>query len=362
MRKLAGVAATASAMIALLGGGSAAASPTLGTQELPSSGKETLAAHRAKDLGAHVLRVHTAWSSIEPTQQPNPASWNWAATDPWYDALKAQGIRPLILVVYSPSWAQNVLECTNTPRCPPGGSHMGEWQTFVSEVVKRYGVQTTPVNPHYADPVGVEIWNEPNIKTDWNTGGGPSPSRYATMLSSAYDAVKAARPDLPVYMGGLIDGADSAGNSISVETWMQDMATYGVLGKYDVLGFHAYPAGSPSDSVSTVLGRLETSMQRARDSLAAVGQSSKPIALTEIGIGDPQQVDNVKTTQAGDLLAAYYDTTAMQGVTEFYIYRLLQSSDTVNLGLVNNDSTLTPRAGFCGLKAAFNPGPYPGCP
>jgi hypothetical protein len=362
MRKLAGAAATAGAVMALLGGGSAAASPTLGAQDLPPSGQETLAAQRVKDLGARVLRVHTAWSSIEPTPQSNPAAWNWAATDPWYDALKAQGIRPLILVVYSPSWAQNLLECMNTPRCPPGDSHIGDWQTFVSEVVRRYGVQTTPPNPHYADPVGVEIWNEPNIKTDWNTPGGPSPSRYATMLSSAYDAVKAARPDLPVYMGGLVDSADSARKSISIETWMHEMDTYGVLGKYDVLGFHAYPGGSPSDSVATVLGRLETSMQRARSSLAVVGQSSKPIALTEIGIGDPQNVDNVQTTQAGDLVAAYYDTTAMQGVIEFYVYRLIQGPDSAAYGLVDNDSALTPRPGFCGLKAAFNPGPYPGCP
>jgi hypothetical protein len=362
MRTIAWVVATASAMIALLGGGSVAASPTLGTQEPPPSGNETLAAQRTKDLGAQVLRVHTAWSSIEPTQQPNPANWNWAAMDAWYDALKAQGIRPLILVVYSPSWAQNVQECADTPRCPPGESHIGEWQTFVSEVVKRYAVQTTPPNPHYADPVGVEIWNEPNIKTDWNTAAGPSPSRYAAMLSSAYDAVKAARADLPVYMGGLVDTAESAGNSISIETWMHNMATYGVLGKYDVLGFHTYPAGSPSDSVSRVLGRLETSIQHARDASAAVGQISKPIALTEIGIGDPQQVDNVKTTQAGDLLAAYYDTTAMQGVTGFYIYRLVQGPDDAAYGILNNDSALTPRAGFCDLKAAFNPGPYPGCP
>jgi hypothetical protein len=63
---------------------------------------------------------------------------------------------------------------------------------------------------HFKDRIGQwEIWNEPNAWTERDGRGRPRggsfiyPSNFAWVLTHAYDAIKAARPDAEVVSGGL---------------------------------------------------------------------------------------------------------------------------------------------------------------
>lgn len=67
----------------------------------------------------------------------------------------------------------------------------GEWQEFLEEVARRF--------PQAA---AIEIWNEPNLSGFWKPE--PQPERYAGLVASAYEAIKAADPGIQVIAGGRI--------------------------------------------------------------------------------------------------------------------------------------------------------------
>ena len=67
----------------------------------------------------------------------------------------------------------------------------GEWQEFLEEVARRF--------PQAA---AIEIWNEPNLSGFWKPE--PQPERYARLVASAYEAIKAADPGIQVIAGGRI--------------------------------------------------------------------------------------------------------------------------------------------------------------
>jgi len=153
------------------------------------------------DAGAGIARITLEWRWVERDR----GVYDFRGYDLRYSGLLARGVRPLIAVMFAPSWAvPPTVPCDFTRdncRYPPAKSHNSDWADMLGAVARRY--------PQAA---GIELWNEPNVVSFW--APKPDVARYTELLKIGYQAVKAANPSMPVLSGGLgnFQTSDAAGN------------------------------------------------------------------------------------------------------------------------------------------------------
>jgi hypothetical protein len=312
--------------------------PLIGVTEAAFGGAAgTLEAQRADELGSETFRLSISWAEVQPRAG---GGFNWGIYDDLADGLRKRGIRPILLVVNTPSWAQSGSDlCGGAPQCPPAPGSLPSWAAFVRAAVEHFGTGSTSL-----DPIGVEVWNEENVRTNWRSFRGPDPGRYAELLRSAAAASRAVRPDLPIVLGGLATGADGAA------WYIYELARLGARDAYDVIGLHPYPDPGPGDSMSTMLATYDAAMSGVRAARDATGDGAKPLWITEVGIVDPDQVF-AGQSQASEILAMYDEASAQPDVGVFVIHRLRNGMETQQWGLLNPD--WSPRQSFADLASRF---------
>jgi len=321
------------------------AAPAFGVVDGPYQGDDAaLAAKRAQELGATVMRVLVGWAAVEP----RPGQFDWTVYDRYLGELKKRGIRPLLLVEHSPAWAQDGDDlCLGVAQCPPGAANMDSWRTFVRAVVARYTSAA-----HDVDPVAVEIWNEPNIKTDWETLRGPDLARYADLLRFGAEGVRAVAPALPVLVGGLSPTSITSSRGIAMEAFLQGLYDRGLAGSFDGIAVHPYPQPRRGEtSAEPGYERFSADLDRVR-AVRDVNNDGpdKPLWITEVGVSDPDEVRPPETQ--GSMLLSMYDRVAgAPDVAAFLIWRLRQNPGDAGWGLVNAD--WTPKPAFLTLQQRF---------
>lgn len=255
------------------------------------------------EAGLGVTRVAAVrWNLVEPVKT-DPPTYRWETMrDVEQELLNSAqaGLQVTLLVLFTPQWAQAV----------PGHScsaisenRLGDFAQFLQAAVARYSVP--PYNVKYW-----ELFNEPDVDPslvgpdsgfgcwgDQNVDGYGG-AAYASMLKSAYPAIKAADPDSQVIFGGLLLESPDRPAAEFLAGALQAGA-----GKYfDILAYHAYSYYEPGvyewDKLpkvpwnswgSIVAGKA----QFLRREMAKFGYD-KPLVLNEAafgwgGSGDPPQ-------------------------------------------------------------------------
>ena len=119
--------------------------------------------------------------------EPKKGSYNNSALssfDRGIDLARAAGVKVLIMVEESPSWARD----SDNKNSPPRNN--ADLADFVRFLATRYRGKVE----------GYEIWNEPNLKWAWPSG--PNPAQYARMLKAVSPAVKLGDPAAKVVFAG----------------------------------------------------------------------------------------------------------------------------------------------------------------
>src|SRR5262249_22663133 len=134
------------------------------------------------------------WEWIEFTR----GKPNWSVIDDIVNQLNAAGIKPLLVVLGSPAWANGVADKGNdhfylyVPTEPePFQQWISESSTFVATVAQRYKGKVTLW----------EIGNEENDAYFWRPN--PDPQQYAAWYSALRAAIKAVDQNSLVALGGL---------------------------------------------------------------------------------------------------------------------------------------------------------------
>lgn len=251
------------------------------------------------------------WRRLEPRQ-----GWfEWAKFDQAVEITRAHNVQIVGRLEFSADWASSApasASASSRPFYPP--SDPATFAAYASAVVARY-----------KDRVHVwEIWNEENSSTFWKPS--PSPSAYATLLKTAYAAIKAQDPGATVLMGGTV-GFDKA--------YMDGISAAGAWTSFDALAIHAYVAPAPEKSM------FASWIQNAKAYLDTKG--TKPLWLTEFGwstyTGSGTSYIGVsEATQANDTARAYLYAAA-QGLVGVMVYELVEygtssTSKIDNYGLV----------------------------
>jgi polysaccharide biosynthesis protein PslG len=255
----------------------------------------------ASNGGARTIREDFGWAWTETSK----GVYNWSTSDTLMTLASQHGLRVLMIAMTTPSWASGVQTSTsNWYRYPP--TNPADYGDFAGKLASRYGKNGTfwSANPSLPKvlPVGIEIWNEPNIKAFWPAG--PDPVKYTAMLKAAYQAVKAADPSVPVIAGALapkggyndwncdkkVDQGIDPNGEINGINFLIGIYQNGGSGFFDAVSTHPY-SYSKNATASQMLSYQDCSawsqMAQTNPSLRSVmtshGDGAKAIWATELG-------------------------------------------------------------------------------
>ena len=135
-------------------------------------------------------------------------------------------------------------------------------------------------------PDAIEVWNEMNIDFEW-PAGTISPSQYVNeMLKPAYQAIKAANPNVMVISGAPAPtGFDNTTNAWADDRYMAGMAAAGAASYMDCIGVH-HNAGATAPSATSGHpggGHYSWYYQATVDMYYNAFGGARPVCLTEIG-------------------------------------------------------------------------------
>jgi len=283
-----------------------------GIQVDPRGNKEANIGH-IQAMGFRWVKLQMPWKEVEP----HPGDYQWGTWDDVIGAYSGAGIKVLLSIPKAPDWAR-----------PPGTdlsvegppADYGAFAYFLSQVAQRYTGRVQ----------AIEVWNEQNL---WYEGGGTPipPDQYVAMLSLAYQAIKAADPNIIVVSGAPTPAGDVGSAAIDDISYLNAMYVAGLKNVSDAIGAHPSgyncPAGASwetvNDSTATNFrGTFENrhhswcyrgTMEGYRNVMVAHGDSAKTIWPTEFGwavshmpqVGYEYAADNTLEEQAQWTVEAY---------------------------------------------------------
>ncbi|WP_198029012.1 hypothetical protein [Actinoplanes sp. N902-109] len=183
-----------------------------------------------------IVRLDLDWQGVQPTAAATP---DFRKLDPIVDAAHDKGIRVLLILAYSATWAN--------------GGKSSNW--FPADDAAWRGIVDATV-AHFGDKVAAyEVWNEPNMTKFGQYGDGSVAARrlrYWQLTRIAYERVHAGCGTCTV-----LAGASAVGDAVSAQQndnesaqWL-DWAYANGYGKYfDAVTHHPYPAWNMGRSPS----------------------------------------------------------------------------------------------------------------
>jgi polysaccharide biosynthesis protein PslG len=294
-----------------------------------------------KSIGITSVRIGADWAWIQPG---GPTSYDWSQLDQEVASIRAAGFSIDLVISGAPPWAAVPSVADDSSPQPADPAAFG---AFAGAVAARYG------------PQGIrdfEIWNEPNSEEFWQPA--PNPAAYTADLTAAHLAIKAVDPEGVVITGGLAPET-SDGTNINAVTFLQDMYADGAKGAFDAVGYHPYSYPALPDTYEIWSGWSQMSQTPAsiESVLAANGDASEPLWLTEVG-APTNGPDGVGTAgQAEELAQAIADAKSSSFIGSLYIYTYEDAgtdptTDEDWFGLLSADGT--PKPSFEAVAAALS--------
>ncbi len=260
--------------------------------------------------GADVDRLGTTWGTIEP----RPGEFDWEPVVSRYRAMLRDGVRPIVVAYGSPGWAR-VPGWDRPGMCglpgggcafPPAPGRIPEWRAFVRGLMVRMPKMEA-----------LEVWNEPNSSRYF--APHPRPALYVQMLRAADEAARQVGFERPIITGGLAPTGPIRAGKFPAPEFLSRV--YELAGKdaFDGIGAHPYPDGPP-----WVAG-MRSNLNQLRRVSARFGDASKPLWITEVGLGGTPSGDgryDVALGRQGPVLERMYRSTRDDDVRSFIIYTL----------------------------------------
>jgi hypothetical protein len=142
----------------------------------------TRALQVSKNSGVDWIRQQVAWGDL----QDRSGAIYWAELDRIVEDSANNGVKLLISVVRSPTWAT-----ADGSTGMPSPQYLPLFASFMGQMAERYKGRVQ----------AYEVWNEQNLAHE-NGGRVASAGYYVDLLAASYDAIKAADPMAVVVSGG----------------------------------------------------------------------------------------------------------------------------------------------------------------
>lgn len=219
-----------------------------------------------------------------------------ATLDEVVDDAENRGMNVLLSIVKAPDWARATTEEDGPP------IDYQQYHEFVKDIVQRYKGKVQ----------AVEIWNEPNLRLEWN-GAPLSGAEYVRLLAVGYDAVKSAYPEgnITVVSAGLAPTGVSDGvTAVDDRVYLRQMYEAGLANYADAVGIHPYSwanppwarccgdwGGSPSHTNHPSFFFLGT-IEDYRSIQAEFNDLGRPLWATEFGWGTMDKLNRATPADA----------------------------------------------------------------
>lgn len=170
-------------------------------------------------LGLDWIKAQIQWWLIHPS----PDAGQWFFYDAVVDEAARHDLNLMLSVVGAPAWTR----AAGGENGPP--DDYNQYAQFLTELINRY-----------PGKIGaIEVWNEQNLDREWATANGVSPEDYVRFLQAAYDAIKAADPNIVVISGALAPTGDGDWVRWADDfAWLDRALAAGLLNYADCVGVH----------------------------------------------------------------------------------------------------------------------------
>ncbi len=220
------------------------------------------------------VRQQFSWAEIEP--QPG-VFWDykydkssWEKFDRIVDMAEEYGLEIIARVDRPPEWAR---PAGSTPQASP--SDPSTYAEFIYQFVQHYKGRI-----HY-----LQIWNEPNLHTEWREGAPVDARAYVRLLQLAYERAKEADPNIRILCAPLaVNTADDPHRLfVSELTYLEEVYKAGGGAYFDIMSANAYGFNDPPDAPPDP-GRLNfRRVELLRLVMEKYGDMDKPIWFNEYG-------------------------------------------------------------------------------
>jgi len=239
---------------------------------------------RVSELGLGWVRLRVEWRNIEPVQ----GELMLDELDSMVEQLDASGLQVLLTVTHAPAWARTSADENGPP------DDLGLYTDFVSTLAARY----SGVVDAY------QIWEEPNLRRNWNCERRMCDTDYIEMLQQAYVVIKTADPLAQVITAGLAPTRFNDGlNAIDDRLYLETMYANGVSAISDGIGVHPGGWANPPDALCCEpTGSVEThyesdvfyfreNLNVYRDIIVNAGDADTAMWVTKFGWGTSEDTD-----------------------------------------------------------------------
>lgn len=184
---------------------------------------------------AHMNTLGFKWTKLQIRweHEATPGAWDWATLDGVVSLANGAGQKLLFSVVTTPHWARARTEGHGPPDDP------ATYGNFVGAIAQRYCGRVH----------AIEVWNEQNLLTEWNTGRGINAKEYMDLLKVAHGRIKAACPQMIVVSGAPTPTGISDGwTAIDDVEYLRRMYNNGLKNYCDAVGVHPSGFDNPADA------------------------------------------------------------------------------------------------------------------
>ena len=241
------------------------------------------------DMGFDWAMGFVRWTDVGAGPNHNWASVDWQLQD------YLPRVRHVLLRVHHPT-----PEGISDP--PVSAADLGAFRSMM-QALAAYVAKNW--RPRGLETIAYEVWNEPNLSTEWGIPQTqPSAAQYTALLKAGYQGIKAGDAKAIVVSAGLATTGgslyDTAAERAAVEDWarwfygaeaavgdlvfLRNMYSNGAKGCFDALGSHPYggpdaPETPPSQASGPIYFRRA---EEQRAVMLSFGDPS-PIWATELG-------------------------------------------------------------------------------
>jgi len=174
------------------------------------------------------IKHQIEWKEFEQSK----GHYLWEPIDHMVDIAHQTDLNVLLSVVKAPDWSRGGRTEEDGP--PVNYNDYGD---FVAAVAQRYCGKVQ----------AYEIWNEQNLRREWNTGRDLSAQEYVELLRVAHDRIKAVCPSAIVVSGGPTPVGYTSATAVDDLQYLREMYQAGLSSYCDAVGVHPSGFNNPPD-------------------------------------------------------------------------------------------------------------------
>lgn len=172
-----------------------------------------------RQVGFPWVKQQVLWSMHEP----EPGRYDGGILEGFLIVSELEARKVVLSVVTAPAWSRAEGGIHGPPDRPE------DLARFLQTLIRR----------HRGRIHAIEVWNEQNLRREWQTSRGLRPEDYVALLRAAYTAIKAEDPTILVISGALSPtGIDDGVNAVDDFRYLQGMVQAGLLNYADCIGVH----------------------------------------------------------------------------------------------------------------------------